>query len=65
MNSLGLRLRKIRDSKGISQQELADNADVAKSTVQRIENGTYNPTILLLEKLATALNEDLTNFIKK
>lgn len=61
---IGNNLRKIRTEKAISQQELADNSNIAKSTVQRIENGTLNPTILMLKNISEALGvllEDLIN----
>lgn len=64
---IGNNIRKKRDELGISQQELADNADVAKSTIQRIEKGVMNPSILTLINICLALEIDLTNlvFVKK
>lgn len=56
---IGNNLRKKRSTKGISQQELADNSDVAKSTIQRIEKGEMNPSILTLIKISLALKIDL------
>jgi transcriptional regulator with XRE-family HTH domain len=62
---LGTNIRGKRKQKGISQQELADNADIAKSTIQRIENGEMNPTILMLRNIGLTLETDLAELIKE
>ena len=50
------KLVELRDAKGWTNQKLADESGVPLSTVIRICNGqTDNPTILQVEKLATAL----------
>lgn len=61
---IGDNLRKIRTEKAISQQELADNSNIAKSTVQRIENGTLNPTILMLKNISEALEVLIEDLIR-
>lgn len=61
---IGKNLRKIRDAKGMSQQMLADLSNVDKSTILRIENGKYNPSILVLRKLAHTLNVNLNQIIE-
>ncbi len=55
VQGFGKHLKKLRASKGFSQQVLADEADVAKSTVQRIENAQINVTIDVLFSMADAL----------
>jgi XRE family aerobic/anaerobic benzoate catabolism transcriptional regulator len=52
---LGDKLRRLRIERGISQQILADNSNVAKSTVQRIENGSLNPSIMTLKRICDYL----------
>lgn len=49
----------MRNNAGFSQQELADNSNVAKSTIQRIEKGELNPSIILLRNISEAMNVDL------
>lgn len=61
---IGNNLRKKRDLLGVSQQELADNSNIAKSTVQRIEKGTLNPSITTLKNISIALNIDISELIK-
>ncbi|MGP8216227.1 MAG: helix-turn-helix domain-containing protein [Bacteroidia bacterium] len=60
---IGNNIRKRRDEKGISQQELADYSDVAKSTIQRIELGAMNPSILVLKSISIALEVELSELI--
>lgn len=60
---VGANLRKIRDQKGMSQQILADTSNIAKSTIQRIEKGTLNPSILTLKNICNALNIEVSELI--
>jgi putative transcriptional regulator len=46
------RLEAERSSRGWTQQELADRADVSRQTVISLERGRYNPSILLAFRLA-------------
>ena len=64
MQLIGNNIRKKRDEFGISQQALADNADVAKSTVQRIEKGEMNPSILTLKNISLALEINVEDLLK-
>lgn len=49
------RLRALRDQQYLSQQELAELADVARNTIQRIETGQLRPRGKTVRKLAKAL----------
>lgn len=65
IKAFGTHLRKIREENELSQQQLADMADVAKITIQRIENAKYSVTLDVLISIAKALNiplRDLTNY---
>ena len=46
------RLEQLRKQRGISQEELADALQVSRQTVGSMENGRYNPSILLAFKIA-------------
>lgn len=52
---LALNLRRIRVARGFSQEALAVDARIDRTYVGGIERGTANPTVALLERLATAL----------
>ncbi len=46
------RLEAIRKERGIRQEELALALEVSRQTISSLENGRYNPSILLAFKLA-------------
>ena len=46
------RLEGIRKEKGITQEELANALEVSRQTVGSLENGRYNPSIILAFKIA-------------
>ncbi len=46
------RLEELRLSYGWTQQELADQVYVSRQTIISLENGRYNPSILLAFRLA-------------
>ncbi|WP_460893961.1 helix-turn-helix domain-containing protein [Rufibacter soli] len=51
----GLHLKRLREGKGLSQQALADIANIGKTTVLRIENGRQSPTLEMLFSISEAL----------
>ncbi len=46
------RLEEIRKQKGIKQEELASVLEISRQTIGSIENGRYNPYIILAFKIA-------------
>ena len=50
------RLEEIRKSRGIRQEELAKALEVSRQTIGSLENGRYNPSILLAFKIARYFN---------
>ena len=46
------RIEKLRNEKGIRQEELARELGVSRQTISSLENGRYNPSILLAYKVA-------------
>ncbi len=55
----GKHLKKIRESKNISQEQLGLNADSYQSTVIRIEQGKTNPKLSTLIAFAKVLDVEL------
>ena len=53
---MGNRIKELRKSKGITQKELADRTGIAQTEISRLENGTRNPSIKLLQRLAEGLD---------
>ncbi|KAB2662047.1 helix-turn-helix transcriptional regulator [Brucella tritici] len=58
-------LRQIRSNQGITQENLAVDANVDRTAISGIETGDYNPTIDLLERLAEALSIDIVDLVSK
>jgi transcriptional regulator with XRE-family HTH domain len=49
------KLRGVRQDRGWSQEELAEKSGLHRTYVSGLENGTRNPTLSVLIRLATAL----------
>ena len=52
---LGMNVRRLREAKEWSQEDLAEKADLHRTYVSGIERGVRNPTLTILFKLAGAL----------
>ncbi len=46
------RLEEIRKKQGVRQEELADALEVSRQTISSLENGRYNPSIILAFRIA-------------
>lgn len=46
------RIEEIRNEKNLRQEELAKAMGVSRQTISSLENGRYNPSIMLAHKLA-------------
>jgi putative transcriptional regulator len=46
------RLEELRKARGVRQEQLADALEVSRQTIGSLENGRYNPSILLAFKIA-------------
>lgn len=57
---LGAAVRTLREQKGWSQAQLAQAAAMTQSAVARFEAGGTVPTLPVLQRLARALDADLT-----
>lgn len=55
----GRKIREIRKSKGISQEELAHKADLHRTYIGMIERAEKNITLINIEKIAKALEISL------
>ncbi len=56
-----IKLREIRKSKGLTQEELAEICGLSKSSISRYELEQVYPNILELEWIALALNVKITD----
>ena len=46
------RLEQLRKARGLGQEELAEALEVSRQTIGSLENGRYNPSILLAFRIA-------------
>lgn len=53
--ALGVKLKKVREDKKLTQAELASKADINVNYYARIERGEENPSIDILERITKAL----------
>lgn len=60
----GKRLKELRLQKGLSQEALANIADLDRTYIPSIEKGERNVSITVIEKLAKALNIDIIKLIE-
>ena len=58
-------LRRLRQAKGLSQEELADRADINRNYVGMLELEQHAATIDMLEKLADVLETDPVEFFRR
>ena len=53
---LGKRIKEIRKTKGLTQEQLAEKVGIEPPNISYIENGKYSPTIENFEKICIALD---------
>jgi transcriptional regulator with XRE-family HTH domain len=56
-------MQKIRQAKGVTQEELAEHIGVSTPYIGRIETGTITPNLKLLQKIARALRMKVKDLI--
>jgi transcriptional regulator with XRE-family HTH domain len=57
-------IRRLRVGRRLSQEALAVDAGIDRTYVSRLERGRENPTVAVLEKLAIALDSEISEFFK-
>ena len=61
--AIGKRIKELRESKNIQQQDVAATCNIEKSNFSRIEAGNTNPTIYTLSKIADRLSVTLSELL--
>lgn len=49
-------IKYLRQEMGINQKDFADQVGVSRQTISALENGRYNPSLLLAYKITKLLN---------
>ena len=57
-------LKRLRERRGLTQQQLAERVGVHRVTVAKLETGALRPGVDVLEGLAKALNVKVTDLLK-
>jgi transcriptional regulator with XRE-family HTH domain len=55
---LGEEIRKIREKRGLSQEQLAEMMDINRSTISKIENGKFGITVDYLARFSIHLEHE-------
>ena len=63
--SFGRIVKNLREERGISQEILADRADLNRSYVGEVERGTAMPSLSTITKLARALNVSAADLLAR
>lgn len=61
--NIGKKLAKQRNLLGISQEELADKADLDRTYISGIERGKRNISVFTLKKISDALGIEITELL--
>ncbi len=59
LKSFGRHLQRVRQAKGITQEDLAYKSNISLSQIARIETGVINPTLCTLAAIAKNLGVSL------
>ncbi len=60
---IGIKIKLERTKRGLSQEQLAELADISRNYMGAIERGTSSPTIDMLNQIAQALEIELVELI--
>ena len=59
----GLKVKKLREQKGLSQEKLAELANVHRTYIGMIERAERNITLLNIQKIAKALGVKISSLV--
>jgi XRE family aerobic/anaerobic benzoate catabolism transcriptional regulator len=64
LEKVGRRVRELRDERGLTRKSLAALADVSERYLGQLETGEGNISIVLLRRLASALNAEIVELLE-
>jgi transcriptional regulator with XRE-family HTH domain len=62
---VGRNVRMLRQSRGLTQEQLAFEAEIDLTYVGGIERGRRNPSLLVMIRIADALQADITDIVRR
>lgn len=60
---LGLNVKRLREGLGLAQDELAHRAGVHRTYLSGVERGVRNPTVTVVERIASALGVSMGSLL--
>ena len=61
---LARNMRKVRTERGLSQEQLAFDCELHRTYISGVERGVRNPTVTVVEKIATALKVTASDLLQ-
>ena len=62
---LGKKIKRMRNQKGLTQEELADRCELTKGYISQLENDLNSPSIATLTDILSALGSNLSEFFRE
>lgn len=62
---VGANVRRLRQVRGLTQEELAFRSKIDLTYMGGIERGRRNPSLLVMARIAKALSSDLSDLLKR
>ena len=59
-----MRLKALREQKGLTQEQLAQRAGISRGYLARLETARQDPRLSILERLAEALKVSVAKLLK-
>jgi len=59
-----MKLKRMREAKGLTQAALAKRAKVTREYVNKLEAGRHDPTVAVLQRLATVLGVPVAKLLE-
>lgn len=60
----GSRLKSLRESNGLTKEQLANKAEIARTTLYKIEAGKADPKLSTLNRIFEVLEVNFLEFLK-
>lgn len=62
---LALNLRRLRQARGLSQEELAHRADIDRTYISSLERSVYGASIDVVDRIARVLGVEAAELLKR
>lgn len=63
--NFNIKLKELRDSLGLTQEQFAKNTGFSRTTITELENGSKKPTLKAIQKLASKTNTKISYWLEE